>query len=200
MAGTATNAVLGNLTQPLKSAPSLVIGALGVPDVLASQEMLRLSVLAHATGGSPTVASQRADRFNINPHSLADTLGKEVARAASVGFSHSLLSQSGQQAIEAEVQAADETLSGIVATAEAAQELDVTQDVMKNLAAMEAQRASLEVASYGQTIQLRQQIAADALVQAEAAEELASLNRRENAAEMAGAAEVIQASSTLLLF
>jgi hypothetical protein len=65
---------------------------------------------------------------------------------------------------------------------------------------MLAQQSSIEVADYGQTIQLRQQFAADALVQAEAAEDLASLSRRQQTEPMAAAAEVIQSSSTLMLF
>lgn len=199
LATTAADSVINNVIGPFQSSPSMVVGALGVPDVLASQAALQQAVLSGSAGGAP-VSAQGADRFNINPYALGDTLGKELTRAASTGFSHTLLSEAGQQAIEAEVQAAAETLVGIVDTATAAQELDVTQDVMKNLVAMEAQLASIGVAEYGQTIQLRQQIAADALVQTEAAEELAALNRRENSAEMGAAAEVIKSSATLLLF
>ena len=129
-----------------------------------------------------------------------ETIGKEVSRAASVGFSNTLLSEAGQQAIVEEVEATDETLTAIVDLATEAQDLDVTQDVMKNLSAMAAQQSSLQVAEYGQTIQLRQQFAADAVVQAEAAEDLAALSRRQQTEPMAAAAEVIQSSSTLVLF
>ncbi|MEM9817780.1 MAG: hypothetical protein AAF827_15435 [Cyanobacteria bacterium P01_D01_bin.6] len=199
LATTAADSVINNVIGPFQSSPSMVVGALGVPDVLASQAALQQAVLSGSAGGAP-VSAQGADRFNVNPHALGDTLSKELTRAASTGFSHTLLSEEGQQAIEAEVQAADETLVGIADTATSAQELDVTQDVMKSMVAMEAQLASIGVAEYGQTIQLRQQIAADALVQTEAAEELAALNRRENSAEMGAAAEVIKSSATLLLF
>ena len=199
LATTAVDSVMGNVFGAFQSSPSMVVGALGVPDVLASQEALLQSVLSGSTDGVPA-SSQGADRFNINPHALGNTLGKELTRAASTGFSNTLLSEAGQQAIEQEVQAADQTLTGIVDTATAAQGLDVTQDVMKSMVAMEAQLASIGVAEYVQTIQLRQQVAADALVQAEAAEELSALNRRENSEEMGAAAEVIRSSATLLLF
>ena len=196
----ASGSIIDNLTNAMSSGPSLVIGSLGVPDVLASQAALRQSVLGAASGGAPTAATQGADRFNVNPHALSSSLGGEVSRAASIGFAHTLLSEQGQQAIQQEIQTADETLQTIVETAEAAQDLDVTQDVMKQMTLMLAQQSSLDVAQYGQTIQLRQQFAADALVQAEAAEELSTLNRRQNSDDIAAAAEVIQSSATLLLF
>ena len=199
LATTAADSVINNVLGPFQSSPSMVVGALGVPDVLASQDALLQTVLSGSSEGVP-ISAQGADRFNVNPHSLGDTLSKEVTRAASTGFSNTLLSQEGQQAIEQEVQAADETLMGIVETAKSAQELDITQDVMKSMVAMEAQVASIATAEYGQTIQLRQQVAADALVQTEVAEELAALNRRENSEEMGAASEVIRSSSTLLLF
>jgi hypothetical protein len=168
--------------------------------VLASQLSVNDTVMGGVENGSPTGVSQQVDRFNVNPVALSDTIGKELSRAASVGFSNTLLSEAGQQAIVEEVQATDETLTEIVGLATEAQDLDVTQDVMKNMSAMLAQQSSIDVAEYGQTIQLRQQFAADAVVQAEAAEELAAMSRRSQTESMAAAAEVIQSSSTLLLF
>ena len=199
LATSAADGITNNLLAGFQGAPTMIVGALGVPDVLASQAALQQAVASGSSAGSP-LSAQGADRFNVNPQALGNTLGKELSRAASVGFSNTLLSEQGQQAIQEEVAAADETLTGIVDTATAAQELDVTQDVMKQMAVMDAQAASLDVAAYGQTIQLRQQIAADALVQSEAAEELSALNRRANAEQMAGAADVLQSSSTLLMF
>ncbi|MEM1291122.1 MAG: hypothetical protein AAGH67_06600, partial [Cyanobacteria bacterium P01_H01_bin.162] len=199
LATSAADGITNNLLAGFQGAPSMIVGALGVPDVLASQAALQQAVASGSSEGSP-LSAQGADRFNVNPQALGNTLGKELSRAASVGFANSLLSEQGQQAIQEEVTAADETLTGMVDTATAAQDLDVTQDVMKQMVAMDAQAASLDVASYGQTIQLRQQIAADALVQSEAAEELSALNRRANAESMAGAADVMQSSSSLLMF
>ncbi|MEM1307999.1 MAG: hypothetical protein AAGF98_00610 [Cyanobacteria bacterium P01_H01_bin.153] len=200
LAGEASGALISNVVGAFGSAPHIVTGALGVPDVLASQLSVFETVMGGVENGSPGGTSQRADRFNVNPVALSETIGKEVSRAASVGFSNTLLSEAGQQAIVEEVEATDETLTEIVDLATEAQDLDVTQDVMKNLSAMAAQQSSLQVAEYGQTIQLRQQFAADAVVQAEAAEDLASLSRRQQTEPMAAAAEVIQSSSTLVLF
>lgn len=200
LAGEASGALISNVVGAFGSAPYIVTGALGVPDVLASQLSVFDTVMGGVENGSPGGTSQRADRFNVNPVALSETIGKEVSRAASVGFSNTLLSEAGQQAIVEEVEATDETLTAIVDLATEAQGLDVTQDVMKNLSAMAAQQSSLQVAEYGQTIQLRQQFAADAVVQAEAAEDLAALSRRQQTEPMAAAAEVIQSSSTLVLF
>ncbi|MDB9529693.1 hypothetical protein PN498_27140 [Oscillatoria sp. CS-180] len=200
LAGEASGALISNVVGAFGSAPHIVTGALGVPDVLASQLSVFDTVMGGVENGSPGGTSQRADRFNVNPVALSETIGKEVSRAASVGFSNTLLSEAGQLAIVEEVEATDETLTDIVDLATEAQDLDVTQDVMKNLSAMAAQQSSLQVAEYGQTIQLRQQFAADAVVQAEAAEDLAALSRRQQTEPMAAAAEVIQSSSTLVLF
>jgi len=200
LAGDASGALLNNVVSTFGAAPNIITGALGVPDVLASQVAVTDTVMSGTENGSPTGISQRADRFNVNPVALSEAVGKEVSRAASVGFSNTLLSEAGQQAIVEEVQATDETLSEIVNLATEAQDLDVTQDVMKNLSAMLAQQSSIQVAGYGQTIQLRQQFAADAVVQAEAAEELAAMSRRAQTEPMAAAAEVIQSSSTLVMF
>jgi hypothetical protein len=200
LATDASGALIDNLVGTFGSAPNIVTGALGVPDVLSTQQEIFSTIMGAVSQGSPTGASQRVDRFNVNPVALGETIGKEVSRAASIGFSNTLLSEAGQQAIVEEVEATDETLAGIVELATEAQDLDVTQDVMKNMSAMLAQQSSIEVAGYGQTIQLRQQIAADAVVQAEAAEELAALSRRAQTEPMAAAAEVIQSTSTLVLF
>lgn len=200
LAGDASGALMNNVVSTFGSTPNIITGALGVPDVFASQQSVAETVMGGVQNGSPTGASQQVDRFNVNPIALSETIGKEVSRAASVGFSNTLLSEAGQQAIVEEVQATDETLTEIVDLATEAQDLDVTQDVMKNMSAMLAQQSSIEVAGYGQTIQLRQQFAADAVVQAEAAEELAAMSRRQQTEPMAAAAEVLQSSSTLVLF
>jgi hypothetical protein len=200
LAGNASGALIGNVLGTFGSAPNIVTGALGVPDVLASQLSVRETILSNAQSGSPTGASQRVDRFNVNPVALSGSIGKELSRAASIGFSNTLLSEEGQQAIVAEVEATDETLTEIVDLATEAQDLDVTQDVMKNMSAMLAQQSSIDVAGYGQTLQLRQQFAADAVVQAEAAEELAAMSRRAQTEPMAAAAEVMQSTSTLVMF
>jgi hypothetical protein len=200
LASDASGALLSNVVSTFGSEPGMVMGALGVPDVIASQLSVAQTVMGGVENGSPGRTSQRVDRFNVNPVALSETVGKEVSRAASIGFSNTLLSEAGQQAIVAEVQATDETLAEITELASEAQDLDVTQDVMKNLSAMLAQQSSIDVASYGQTIQLRQQFAADALVQAEAAEDLAAMSRRQQTAPMAAAAEVMQGTSMLMLF
>jgi len=200
LAGEASGALLDNVVASFGSAPNIVSGALGVPDVLASQSSVMETVMGGVENGSPGATSQGVDRFNVNPVALSETIGKEVSRAASVGFSNTLLSEAGQQAIVEEVEATDETLAEITTLATEAQDLDVTQDVMKNLSAMLAQQSSIDVASYGQTIQLRQQFAADAVVQAEAAEDLAAMSRRQQTQPIAAAAEVLQSSSMLMLF
>ncbi|MBE9160063.1 hypothetical protein IQ265_25030 [Nodosilinea sp. LEGE 06152] len=197
---TAAGRFLDNIRGGFGAPPEFITGSLGVPDVLASQLALTEAIVSGAENGSPGAASQRVDRFNMNPIALADTASKEVSRAAAAGFANSLLSEEGQEAIVAEVKATDDTLQEIVVLAEEAQGLDVTQDIMKSQIAALAQSSAIDVAQYGQSIQMRQQLAADSLVQIEAARELSALNRAQSRQGMAQAAEVINSSAGLVLF
>ncbi len=197
---TAAGRFLDNIRGGFGAPPEFITGSLGVPDVLASQLALTEAIVSGAENGSPGAASQRVDRFNMNPIALADTASKEVSRAAAAGFANSLLSEEGQEAIVAEVKATDDTLQEIVVLAEEAQSLDVTQDIMKSQIAALAQSSAIDVAQYGQSIQMRQQLAADSLVQIEAARELSALNRAQSRQGMAQAAEVINSSAGLVLF
>lgn len=197
---TAAGRFLDNIRGGFGAPPEFITGSLGVPDVLASQLVLTEAIVSGAENGSPGAASQRVDRFNMNPIALADTASKEVSRAAAAGFANSLLSEEGQEAIVAEVKATDDTLQEIVVLAEEAQALDVTQDIMKSQIAALAQSSAIDVAQYGQSIQMRQQLAADSLVQIEAARELSALNRAQSRQGMAQAAEVINSSAGLVLF
>ncbi|MBD2233708.1 hypothetical protein [Phormidium tenue] len=197
---TAAGRFLDNIRGGFGTPPEFITGSLGVPDVLASQLALTTAIVSGAEKGSPGAASQRVDRFNMNPIALADTASKEVSRAAAAGFANSLLSEEGQAGIVAEVKATDDTLQEIVVLAEEAQSLDVTQDIMKSHIAALAQSSAIDVAQYGQSIQMRQQLAADSLVQIEAARELSALNRAQSRQGMAQAAEVINSSAGLVLF
>ncbi|MFQ4136258.1 hypothetical protein PGN35_008040 [Nodosilinea sp. PGN35] len=197
---TAAGRFLDNIRGGFGAPPEFITGSLGVPDVLASQLALTEAIVSGAENGSPGAASQRVDRFNMNPIALADTASKEVSRAAAAGFANSLLSEEGQDSIVAEVKATDDTLQEIVVLAEEAQSLDVTQDIMKSQIAALAQSSAIDVAQYGQSIQMRQQLAADSLVQIEAARELSALNRAQSRQGMAQAAEVINSSAGLVLF
>jgi hypothetical protein len=197
---TAAGRFLDNIRGGFGAPPEFITGSLGVPDVLASQLALTEAIVSGSENGSPGAASQRVDRFNMNPIALADTASKEVSRAAAAGFANSLLSEEGQEAIVAEVKATDDTLQEIVVLAEEAQDLDVTQDIMKSQIAALAQSSAIDVAQYGQSIQMRQQLAADSLVQIEAARELSALNRAQSRQGMAQAAEVINSSAGLVLF
>ncbi|MEA5448272.1 hypothetical protein VB780_06820 [Leptolyngbya sp. CCNP1308] len=197
---TAAGRFLDNIRGGFGAPPEFITGSLGVPDVLASQLALTEAIVSGSENGSPGAASQRVDRFNMNPIALADTASKEVSRAAAAGFANSLLSEEGQEAIVAEVKATDDTLQEIVVLAEEAQDLDVTQDIMKSHIAALAQSSAIDVAQYGQSIQMRQQLAADSLVQIEAARELSALNRAQSRQGMAQAAEVINSSAGLVLF
>jgi hypothetical protein len=197
---TAAGRFLDNIRGGFGTPPEFITGSLGIPDVLASQLALTTAIVSGAENGSPGAASQRVDRFNMNPIALADTASKEVSRAAAAGFANSLLSEEGQSGIVAEVKATDDTLQEIVVLAEEAQGLDVTQDIMKSHIAALAQSSAIDVAQYGQSIQMRQQLAADSLVQIEAARELSALNRAQSRQGMAQAAEVINSSAGLVLF
>ena len=118
------------------------------------------------------------------------SLAGEVERLASISLAHSMLSESGQANMKAQIDGASQTLETIIELGDASQELDVTQDVMKSLAAQLANDSVIRTGHYKQSLLLRQQAAADAVVNADIARLLSEQNRASRADLVANAAKM----------
>jgi hypothetical protein len=96
--------------------------------------------------------------------------------------------------MKADLEGATETLDATVKIADESQDLDVTQDVMKNLSAQLAQDSVIRAGQYKQDMLARQQQAADAVVNTEISKLLGEQNRMERA-ELLGNATVMDAAT-----
>lgn len=173
-------------------------GAMGIPDPYA----VKKSIEANANSGSngnPSLEAQQADRFNVNPVVLTNSLAAEQDRTLNKTIAASVLSDAGQQAMTGERTAAAQTLQQIQAKAQEAQGMDVTQDVMKNLTAMVSGQSSLESGSYAQTMMIHQQLSATGIVASNISEALDETNRARHVEAMAGASGLLRSASSVYL-
>lgn len=173
-------------------------GAMGIPDPYA----VKKSIEANANSGSngnPSIEAQQADRFNVNPVVLTNSLAAEQDRTLNKTIAASVLSDAGQQAMIGERTAAAQTLQQIQAKAQEAQGMDVTQDVMKNLTAMVSGQSSLESGSYAQTMMIHQQLSATGIVASNISEALDETNRARHVEAMAGASGLLRSASSVYL-
>lgn len=173
-------------------------GAMGLPDFYKAQKAIKDKAMGGANG-DPAIEAQRADRFNVNPVALARSLSSEQDRTLDKTIAASVLSDAGQQAMTDERTAADQTLQLIQTKATEAQSLDVTQDVMKNMAVMLAGQASLDSGNYAHTMLIHQQMAANGVVETNISEALDEANRARHVEAMAGATGLLRSASSVYL-
>lgn len=173
-------------------------GVMGLPDFYKVAQDIG-QIAASGTHGEAPVDAQEADRFNVNPVVLTSSLSAERDRTIDKTAAAAVLSDAGQQVMNAERQAADQTLQAIQSKAQDAQSMDVTQNVMKNLTTMVAGQSALESGDYAQTMMIHQQLAANSVVEANASEALDEANRTRHAEAMAGAAGLIRAASEMYI-
>ena len=173
-------------------------GAMGLPDFAKVKTEIEDKTKSGANG-APSTAAQKVDRFNLNPIALSRSLSAEQDRTLGRTIAASVLSDEGQQAMVEERAAAAQTLKQIQAKAQEAQGMDVTQDVMKNLAQMVAGQSSLESGSYAQTMLVHQQLSANGLVESNISEALDEANRTRHVEAMAGASKLMQSASSVYL-
>ena len=138
---------------------------------------------------------QSGDRFNVNPFGLAESLTGEVNRISARSVAAAIIGEQGQLETQEEAEATQATLDAIVRQAQEGQSLDVTQDVMKNLASLEAQAAALDAAEVYHDQRLEQQLAANNVVSADISEALDEKNRSDRAQEFGAAAMLMRASA-----
>lgn len=179
--------------------PDVITGALGIPDIIQNHKAIFDQATGHARQGTPAAGIQRADRFNLNPIPLAQSLQFMEDRAQNNGMAATVLSSEGQTAMKQEMEAATVTLQQIQAKAQEAQGMDVTQDVMKNLTALQANQSALIGGSYSQLMALRAQEAANNVVTSNISESLDEDNRARHAESMTAADHVLRTSAGFYL-
>jgi|GEM_PF-4592792 len=197
-AGSTDNAGNGD-ELPAADAPGVIYGPLQMPDFIKSHEAVDQSVTGSATAGTPSAETRMIDRFNINPVPLAQSMKFQQDRLQNYGMAATVLSTEGQTAMKQEMEAAGMTLQSIQTKAQEAQGFDVTQDVMKNLTAIQANQSSLQAGSYAQLMALRAQEAANSVVTSNISEALDEANRASHAESMATADHALRASAGFYL-
>ncbi|MEM8805908.1 MAG: hypothetical protein AAGF01_07770 [Cyanobacteria bacterium P01_G01_bin.38] len=196
VAGAKFEVSLPSVTEPYAGMVPIELGALNLPDLGGIRTKFREAAMAGAEAGAPNPELQGADRFSTNPEVLATSLSNEVERQGIRSISESVLSAEGQEAMQQEQEGAKETLDGIMELASDAQELDVTQDIMKNLTAMQAQDSVIGTGLYRQTMETRQQLAANGMAISQASEALDEQQRARRAAQL-GSVGQMQVSASL---
>lgn len=170
------------------------IGALGLPDIQATHAAI--DQMARQPN-HPRL--QKSDRFNTNPQAIAYSVKSESDRTASRGMAQTVIGTAGQQQMAQDTQAASQALQFIQQTAATAQTKDVTQDVMKDLTAMTAAQSSLSAGSYAQLMGVRQQMAADSVVNTNISEAADEANRMQHAERMGAAMYVLNSAANFYL-
>ena len=170
------------------------IGALGLPDIQATHAAI--DQMARNSGNTQL---QRSDRFNLNTQALAYSVKSETDRTASRGIAQTVIGTEGQQQMAQDTQAASQALQFIQQTSASAQSKDVTQDVMKDLTAMTSAQSSLVAGSYAQLMGVRQQIAADSVVNSNISEAADETNRMQHAERMGAAMYVLNSAANFYL-
>ena len=174
-------------------------GAMGIPDFEANHAAIDQQVIEGAQQGFAPAHLQPSDLFNLNPVPLAQSMKAEQDRAENRGFAASVVGKEGQAAMQQEAEAATHTLQAIQAKADEAQTMDITQDVMKNLTAMASQQSALQAGTYANLMALRQQEAANSLVNSNMSESVDEVNRTHHAESMAGAISVMRGAANVYL-
>lgn len=170
-------------------------GALGLPDPTATHSQIDQA----AANGGNTTTLQQSDHFNLNPIALAYSVKSESDRVAGRGVAETVIGTQGQAQMQQESTMAAQTLGTIEQTGQDAQNKDVTQDVMKNLASMESANSTLVAGSYAQLMGLRQQTAANGVVTTNISEATDESNRMQHAERMGAAISVLTNAGGLYL-
>jgi len=184
----------GNGTITIDGTP-INTGALGLPDPTATHSQIDQ---AAAKGGNNS-ALQQSDHFNLNPIALAYSVKSESDRVAGRGVAETVIGTQGQAQMQQESTMAAQTLGTIEQTGQDAQNKDVTQDVMKNLASMESANSTLVAGSYAQLMGLRQQTAANGVVTTNISEATDESNRMQHAERMGAAISVLNSAGAFYL-
>lgn len=189
--------LLERVTSPYTSVIPFESAGMGLPDYSMITPMV--SALVAGENGNPNRVLQGADRFSTSPQGLSLSLTHAIERTGSRAIADATLSKTGQELMKADRDGARETLAATIELADDAQGKDVTQDIMKNVSAQLAQDNVLRAGQYQQSMMIRQQLAADAVVNTEISELLAEQNRTDRASLLGNAAAMHTSTSAFYL-
>ncbi len=167
--------LLPGVTSPYTEAIPFAVGSMGLPDYTTIRPTL--DALITGQQGNPNRTIQGADRFSTTPQTLTMSLSNEVERLGSRSVANATLSQTGQDAMKADLEGATRTLNTAIEIADESQDFDVTQDIMKNLSAQLAQDSVLRAGQYKEDTLARQQAAADSIVITQISQSMDEQNR-----------------------
>lgn len=174
----------------------LEFGTMGLPD-LSSAPFLETILKDSQKGVAGDI--QESDRYAINPVALSASLENEAERMQVRMLSGALLSAEGQDNTVTQIAETQAILEVVDGLATGAQEMDVTQDVMKAYTAVEANQAALAADQVTELIQLRQQVAANGVVAANISEGIDEMNRAARSESMAATSVLLRTASTFYL-
>ncbi|MGK7947264.1 MAG: hypothetical protein AB4368_00275 [Xenococcaceae cyanobacterium] len=151
----------GSLDDPCSNVPVIFIAS-PEPGWCNANGSSTTDILADSTGElgipNPNQARQEVeervdttgetDFFEVNPEVHSLYLANSLDRVATKIAIDTVLGEEGQQQIQTELEITNSTLAAIASEAEAAQELDVTQDVMKATIRVMANQSALMGASH----------------------------------------------------
>lgn len=189
--------LLPGVTAPYTEAIPFTTGSRGLPDYSAI--LPTLDELVAGERGNPNQTLQGADRFSTTPQTLTMSLRNEVERIGSRSIANSTLSMTGQEAMKADLEGATKTLEAAVVIADESQELDVTQDIMKNLSAQLAQDSVLRANQLKESTLAREQAAADSVITTQISEALDEQNRARRVQYLGNSARMHLATGQLHL-
>lgn len=129
-AGEITNYLTDELTEAIQKVAPGVLG----PKATEVRQKVKQQVLN---------SQKPVDRFGLDRSTAAEYAARETDRLNTMMQVDSVLSTQGQTATEKAIEDTQATIESIAETAEFAQGLNVTQDVMKSLVSVQAQQSEL---------------------------------------------------------
>ena len=176
-----------------------VAGVLGIPDSQQTQTAIQQRVDKTGTQGFPGKAPQQSDAFNHNPVALTRSLSFEADRVTTRGISSSAVGKDGQTAMQQQLEAVGQIQQGISSADQKSQGMDVTQDVMKQLALMVDGSSNIQTSLYAQAEMARVQQAANGIIQSNISEAIDEVNRTHHAETIGGASAVLVGGANIYL-
>lgn len=169
-------------------------GPLGLPDPAVASDRLRNR--ANDTAREPG----DRDLYEIAESNRAAIVRSYVNRQIARADAQATLGESGQSRAATALEKLDANLATVSETAEAAQDLTITQEVMKALARQQAQTALIEGAGLKEQIVAQKQRAITNQVLADISDSNDSQMRMQRADDLGDAAKLLRASAGAGLF
>lgn len=163
------------------------IGPLGIPDPLKAGAIIEEIIKnggrpqpgGGTGGGGNSAANQTSppDAFEVSKTVYGAMAENEMHRQSSLMHLNGVIGESGQAQARTDLEVTQQLVNEDLKTSTAAQELDVTQDVMKSMVTMNARQSVMSAAIRGDTLKLRQDIQYNTLAAVDASRTLDELSR-----------------------